>query len=246
MINEKTIADFMNSSSTSLEDFSKFINKLIKEHGREKIIATAGIDKNVLYRASNSQNITLENYYKIKQAYSTKLVEKTTHNEIKDLPIYGQIIENSKVRTLNPTQPSSMPVPHDFITAWSPVFGYLCVSGTAYTGSVFIFSGKYIEDKKNSISKKCVNRLIMAYFEDGDPVYGMILEQVDEFILIHPTTREVLKKIPFKNNVSWSKFIALVPFSLMENYEEPKYHDNIHKLEDSFHDDCGTRHKHSD
>ena len=64
----KAIDNFMSASPSSLKDFSDFINKLIKEHGREAIINTAGIDKNVLYRASNSQNITLDNYYKIKNA----------------------------------------------------------------------------------------------------------------------------------------------------------------------------------
>lgn len=246
MINEKTIADFMNTSPTSLEDFSKFINKLIKEYGREKIINEAGIDKNVLYRASNSQNITLENYYKIKQAYKEQLKTASTKSNIEDLPILGQIIDNTDIRLLNPTQPISVPVPAPFIKDWSPVFGYLCVSGTAYSGFVFIFSGKDLENHNNSIGNKCINRLIMAYPENENPQFGMILEQDDAFVMIHPRSRKVLRKIPRDNKISWSKFICLIPYSLMENYKEPKYQDNIHKLEAKFHNNCGNEHKHSE
>ena len=138
----KDIDNFMGASPSSLKDFSDFINKLIKEHGREAIINTAGIDKNVLYRASNSQNITLDNYYKIKKAYNNQLTSTSQSKFIEQLPILGQIIDNNKVRILNPTQPLNVPVPADLIKAWSPVFGYLCVSGTAYSGFVFIFTGK--------------------------------------------------------------------------------------------------------
>ena len=235
MINEKIIADFMSSSPTSLEEFSEFINKLIKEHGREKIITDAGIDKNVLYRASNSQNITLENYYKIKQAYKEQLKSTSQASNIEDLPILGQIIDNTDIRMLNPTQPISVPVPASIINNWSPVFGYLCVTGTAYSGFVFVFSGKNLEDHTNSIGNKCVNRLIMAYPENENPQYGMVLKQDDDFLLIHPRSRKVLINIPAKNNITWSKFICLIPYSLMENYKETKYQDNIHKLEDTFH-----------
>jgi len=234
MINEKTLADFMNTSPTSLEEFSEFINKLIKEHGREKIITDAGIDKNVLYRASNSQNITLENYYKIKQAYKEQLKTSTQASNIEDLPILGQIIDNTDIRMLNPTQPISVPVPASIISNWSPVFGYLCVSGTAYSGFVFVFSGKDLEEHTSFIGNKCVNRLVMVYPDNEDPQYGMVLKQDDDYVLIHPRSRKVLRKIPTKNNISWSKFICFIPYSLMENYKEPKYQDNIHKLEDTF------------
>ena len=245
MINEKTIAEFMSTSPTSLEEFSDFINKLIKEHGRETIITNAGIDKNVLYRASNSQNITLDNYYKIKKAFNNKLASSTQSSYIENLPILGQIIDNKKVRTLNPSQPKTVPVPASFIKYWSPVFGYLCTSGTAYSGFVFIFSGKGIEDKTSSVDNSCVNRLVMTYPENDDPQFGMILKQDETFILIHARTREVLAEIPKDNNISWSKFVCLIPYSLMENYQEPSYQDNIHKLEEKFHTSCGYEHKHS-
>ena len=244
MINEKTISDFMNTSPTSLKEFSDFVNKLIKEHGRETIITNAGIDKNVLYRASNSQNITLDNYYKIKKAFKDKLAHSTTPDYIQQLPILGQIIDNSKVRILNPSQPKTVPVPAPFVQEWSPVFGYLCTSGSAYSGFVFIFSGKGIENDTKTINNRAINRLVMTYNDNDDPKFGMVLKQDKSFILIHPKTREVIAKIPEDNNISWSKFLCLIPYSLMENYEEPTYQDNIHKLEEKFHSKCGDEHKH--
>tara|TARA_B100000902_G_C27156068_1_gene836233 strand:- start:68 stop:808 length:741 start_codon:yes stop_codon:yes gene_type:complete len=244
MINKKLLSEFMNTSPTSLKEFSDFINGLIKEHGRETIITNAGIDKNVLYRASNSQNITLDNYYKIKKAFHNTLKSTTQSDYINELPLLGQIVDNTKVRLLNPSQPKSVPVPAPFIQEWSPVFGYLNTSGTAYSGFVFVFSGKNLEKDNKSIGNKCVNRLIITYPEDDDPQYGMVLKVDKSFILVHPETREVIGEIPTDNNISWSKFICLIPYSLMENYEEPTYQNNIHKLEEKFHKDCGDEHKH--
>ena len=234
----KDIDNFMSTSPSSLEDFSDFINKLIKEHGREAIINTAGIDKNVLYRASNCQNITLDNYYKIKKAYNNQLTSISQSKSIEQLPILGQVIDNDKVRMLNLTQPQSVSVPADLIKAWSPVLGYLCVSGTAYSGFVFIFSGKGLDNVSSYVNNKCVNRLVMLYPENDDPMYGMIIKQDNNFVLIHVRSREVLLTIPKNNNISWSKFICMIPFSLMEDFKEPKsannkYHNNLHKLETS-------------
>ena len=231
MIN-KAINEFMSKSPSSLQEFSNFINKLIKEHGREQILNATGIDKNVLYRASNKQNITLENYYKIKQAYSEQLVGMN-NTEITNLPILGQIINNDKVRTLNPSQPQSVPVPTMFISYWTPVFGYLCTSGTAYSGFVYIFSGKGIRDTQK-INHSCVNRLIMCFPKDEDPLYGLVVLHENHYDLLHPRTREPLKRIPFVNDISWVKFCCLIPFSLMENYKEPNYQKNIDTLEQAF------------
>jgi len=230
MINQK-ITDFMSTSPSSLEDFSKFINELIKEHGREKIINTAGIDKNVLYRASNSQNITLDNYYKIKQAFKEQLVTNNS-DIISQLPILGRITDDTKVGVLNPSQPSFVPVPSPFIQQWTPVFGYLNVNSSAYSGFVYIFSTNLVKNSKQ-INHSCINRLIMAYPENDDPLLGMVIKQDGMYALIHPITRIVIKKIPFENNISWAKFIVLIPYSLMEDYKEDIYQDNIHKLEDN-------------
>jgi hypothetical protein len=238
MIN-KYIDNFMSTSPSSLKDFSDFINKLIKEHGRETIITTAGIDKNVLYRASHSQNITLDNYYKIKKAYNNQLTSTLQSEYIEQLPILGQIIDNIKVRILNPSQPNFVPVPADLVKAWSPVLGYLCVSGTAYSGFVLIFSGKGLDDVTSKINNACINRIVMIYPENEDPMYGMILKQDNNFVLIHAKTRKVLYTIPKLNSISWAKFICMIPYSLMEDHKEPesdnnKYHNNLHKLDNTF------------
>lgn len=244
MINEKIIADFMSTSPTSLKEFSDYINTLIKEHGRETIINNAGIDKNVLYRASNSQNITLDNYYKIKKAFNNQLKSLSQSNYLEQLPILGQIIGNTKVRLLNPSQPKTVPVPAPFIKEWSPVFGYLNTSASAYSGFVFIFSGKNLENDNKAINNTAVNRLVMAYPDNDEPIFGMVLKIDNSFIIVHPETRKVITEIPKDNNVSWSKFICLIPYSLMENYEETSYQNNIHKLEEKFHNGCGDEHKH--
>tara|TARA_R100000742_G_C4257058_1_gene74922 strand:- start:186 stop:938 length:753 start_codon:yes stop_codon:yes gene_type:complete len=245
MINKKLLSEFMSTSPASLKEFSEFINKLIKEHGRETIINTAGIDKNVLYRASNSQNITLDNYYKIKKAFSNQI--STPSAFIEQLPLLGQIINNTKVRLLNPSQPTTVPVPRPLITAWTPVLGYIHTSGTAYSGFVHIFSTRDLETECKSIHNKCVNRIIMTYPEDDNPEFGMLLKTGDEFILIHPETRKVIRKIPVKNNISWAKWICLIPYSLMENFQEPTpaYADTLVKLEEKFHKTCGDEHIHT-
>ena len=179
MINEKTIADFMNTSPTSLKEFSDYINTLIKEHGRETIINNAGIDKNVLYRASNSQNITLDNYYKIKKAYNNQLTSTPKPEFIEQLPILGQIIDNDKVRMLNLTQPQTVPVPADLIKAWSPVLGYLCVSGTAYSGFVFIFSGKNLD---NISIAKYLLEISKKYISHGSKVKLKYIKVLTNFL----------------------------------------------------------------
>jgi hypothetical protein len=232
MINQK-INEFMSTSPNSLKEFSEFINKLIKEHGREQIISISGVDKNVLYRASTSQNITLENYYKIKQAFNNQLKTSDNSEFIAPLPILGRITDDTKVSLLNPTQPTSVPVPTAFVEQWSPTFGYLNVNSTAYSGFVYIFSGKLIKNCE-TINNSCINRLIMAYPEEGDPLFGMVLKQEDSYSMIHPITRKVISKIPYKNNISWAKFTTLIPYSLMEDHKEEGYQNNIHKLEDSF------------
>ena len=234
MINQKTLAEFMSTSPTSLEEFSDFVNKLIKEHGRETIITNAGIDKNVLYRASNSQNITLDNYYKIKKAFNHQLKSTRQSDYIKELPILGQIVDNTKVRLLNPSQPKTVPVHAPFIEEWSPVFGYLNVSSTCYSGFVYVFSAKGLNDE-TSINQQCVNRLVMTYPHEEDPAYGMIIEVENKYVLIHPRTRKTIQRISKNNNIKWSKFICMIPFSLMENHkEDPMYEQNIEKLEKKF------------
>lgn len=230
----KNITEVMNNSPNSLEEFSEFIKELCKEHSQKDIIKKSGIDKNVLYRAINQQNITLDNYYKIKKAYSDQLKSNNASDGIDHLPILGQIIGETKVKMLNFSQPTSVPVTTSLIDKWSPVFGYLAVNETCYSNFVYVFSAKDIKDSK-TINKQCINRMVMLYPHEEDPIYGMIIVVKDKYLLIHPQTRETLIEIPKKNNIKWSKFLCIIPYSLMENHKQDnKYEDNIHKLEDDF------------
>lgn len=233
MIN-KNLADIMNNSPNSLEEFSQFIKELCKEHSQKDIIKKSGIDKNVLYRAIHQQNITLDNYYKIKKAYNEQLKNINSSDGIENLPILGQIVGETKVRVLNLAQPTFVPVTSGLIDRWSPVFGYLSVNQTCYSGFVYVFTAKDILESE-TINKQCINRMIMAYPHEEDPMYGMIIVVKDKYLLIHPQTRETLMEIPKKNNIKWAKFLCIVPFSLMESHKQGNtYEDNIHKLETDF------------
>ena len=150
----------------------------------------------------------------------------------------GQIIENTHVRTLNPTQPINVPVPAPFIVDWSPVFGYLCVSGNAYAGFVYIFSGKNLTNTEQ-INDTCINRLIMVYPENSDPLYGMILRNKKEYILIHPRSREIIKKIIISSKKQTKKQIETMnncilnqkpfPFDIEDSYRNMIIIDSIFK-----------------
>lgn len=214
MIMNKFILDMDNLQS--LEAFSAYIKELTKKHSQKEIIEKAGIDKNVLYRILNQQNITLDNYYKIVNAYPQQAEVPTNKDIISDLPILGQLIENDHVKLLNLSQPRSVPVPTVFVKEWSPVFGYLIVSHTYYSGHVTTFTSKGLEDV-NSINDQCINRIIMAYPEDRDPVYGMVVKTEKCYQIQHCRERTVLLEVPFKNKIKWAKFMCIIPYSLMEN-----------------------------
>ena len=214
MIKNKFIYDM--DDLQSLETFSVYIKELIKKHSQKEIIEKSGIDKNVLYRILNQQNITLDNYYKIVNAYPQQAEVPTNKDDISDLPILGQLIENDRVKLLNLSQPRSVPVPSGLIEVWSPVFGYLVVSHTFYSGHVILFSSKGLEDV-NCINSQCMNRIIMAYPEDRDPVYGMVVKTEKCYQIQHCRERTVLLEVPFKNKIKWAKFMCIIPYSLMEN-----------------------------
>lgn len=237
MINNKKLSEIMSDSPTSLEEFSEFIKDLIKEFSQKEIIQKAGIDKNVLYRALHQQNITLDNYYKIKKAYQNQLTKKSEVDGVSPMPILGQIVEETKIKLLNFSQPTSVPVTSGLIDRWSPVFGYLNVSGTCYSGFVYVFTGKDIDDE-TCVNNQCLNRLVMIYPHEEDPAYGMIVCAENHYTLIHPRTRKIIYSIPKKNNIKWAKFVCIIPYSLVEGYQQdPMYEQNIQKLEKSFIED---------
>lgn len=214
MIKNKFILDMDNLQS--LETFSVYIKELIKKHSQKEIIDKAGIDKNVLYRIINQQNITLDNYYKIVNAYPQQADVPTNKDIISDLPILGQLIENEGVKVLNLSQPRSVPVPTGLIERWSPVFGYLIVSRTFYSGHVTLFTSKGLNNV-NYVNNQCINRIIIAYPEDRDPVYGTVVRTEKCYQILHCRERRVLLEVPFKNKIKWAKFMCIIPYSLMEN-----------------------------
>ena len=235
MIKNKFILDMDNIQS--LEAFSVYIKELIKKYSQKEIIEKAGIDKNVLYRILNQQNITLDNYYKIVNAYPQQADVPTNKDDISDLPILGQLVENARVKLLNLSQPRSVPVPTGLIERWSPVFGYLIVSHTFYSGHVVLFSSKGLEDV-NSINDQCINRIIMAYPEDRDPVYGMVVRTEKCYQILHCRERKVLFEIPFKNKIKWVKFMCIIPYSLMENIPletQSEFDEKLKGLEEAIH-----------
>ena len=233
MIKNKFILDMNNLQS--LKAFSAYIKELTKKYSQKEIIEKAGIDKNVLYRILNQQNITLDNYYKIVNAYPKQSEVPNNKDVISDLPILGQLIENEGVKVLNLSQPRSVPVPTGLIERWSPVFGYLLVSHTFYSGHVVLFSSKSL-DNVNCINEQCVNRIIMAYPEDRDPVYGMVVRTEKCFQILHARERRVLLEVPFKNKIKWAKFMCIIPYSLMEDTPldtQSEYHEKLKALEEA-------------
>ena len=233
MIKNKFILDMDNIQS--LEAFSAYIKELTKKYSQKEIIEKSGVDKNVLYRILNQQNITLDNYYKLVKAFPDKLAEPTNPDIVSDLPLLGQLIENDKIKVLNLSQPRSVPVPTAFVEAWSPVFGYLITSSTFYSGFVIIFTTKGL-DNIDSINDQCVNRMTIAYPEDRDPVYGLVVKTSKCYQILHARERTVLLDIPFKNKVKWAKFMCIIPFSLMENVhakDNCEYHQKLTGLEEA-------------
>lgn len=233
MIKNKFILDMENIKS--LEAFSAYIRELTKKYSQKEIIEKSGIDKNVLYRILNQQNITLDNYYKIVNAYPQQADVPTNKDVISDLPILGQLIENENVKVLNLSQPRSVPVPTGLIERWSPVFGYLSVNHTFYSGHVVLFSSKDL-DNVNCVNDQCVNRIVMAYPEDRDPVYGMVVKTEKCYQIIHYKERRVLLEVPFKNKIKWAKFMCIIPYSLMEDTPldtQGEYHEKLKTLEEA-------------
>ena len=234
MIKNKFIPDMDNIQS--LKEFSFYIKELTKKYSQKEIIEKSGVDKNVLYRILNQQNITLDNYYKLVKAFPDKLVEPSNPDIVSDLPLLGQLVENDKIKVLNLSQPRSVPVPSAFVEAWSPVFGYLITSSTFYSGMVAIFTTKGLNDI-DCINDQCVNRMIMAYPEDKDPVYGMVVKTSKCYQVLHARERTVIIEVPFKNKIKWAKFMCVIPFSLMENVHDKDncdYHQKLTGLEKDF------------
>jgi len=239
MINIKFIDnsnEHMDSDNTTLEDISLHINQLIAKEGREKIVAKSGIDKNILYRLSTGGNTNLDKYLKIKNAFPTAFKKKQNNKLLVDLPILGQLVEDNMVRLLNVSQPTSTKVLSNTAKIFAPLFGYLTVSTTSYTSCVSLFSTSNINSTK--IGKQCINRIIMAYPENENPIYGVVMasgyQTTKIYRLMHPITHKLLKEIPADNNIQWAKWIAIQPFSFAENLKADDDNEHDHELNEQY------------
>lgn len=246
-MNIKFIEDYytnMDKDKTTLEDIALHINQLIAKEGKEKIVEKSGIDKNILYRLSTGGNTNLDKYLKIKNAFPSAFRTPQESKLITDCPILGQIIEDNKVKLLNMAQPTSFKMLTNTFKLFTPVFGYLSLSSSAYTGCVHLFSTANINP--NSIGKQCINRMVMVYPEDGNPLFGLIMNKSNKiFELLHPISREVLMTIPVNNKLNWSKWLSIMPFSFAENIKPDETTDNLqHDIDDKYIQDVQAIGKH--
>ena len=56
--------------SSQLKDASRLIKTLTQKYSHKEVLEKTGLDKNVLYRLENEQNVTLANFLKIKTGIS--------------------------------------------------------------------------------------------------------------------------------------------------------------------------------
>ena len=235
MIKVNNIVEFnpkMTDVKYTLETISKYINLLIAKEGRDKIVEKSGIDKNILYRLSTGGNTNLDKYLKIRNAFPTAFKDKVESSLLSDCPILGQIIEDHKVRLLNVSQPTSFKVLSNTAKQFSPLFGYLNVSATAYTNSVHLFSTSNLNS--DILNKQCINRIIMAYPEDNNPIYCLAMSDQKGYQLVEPLTRKVIMTVPIKNNVKWAKWISLTSFSLAENIKPDENNEHDHLVNEQY------------
>ena len=212
MINNMFI-DYMNKAPTTLKEIAVYFEQLSKEYTDKQIAHKSGVDKNVIYRIRNAENITIENYLKIRNAFPNAF-RPEPQPDVSDLPILGQIINESKIQVLNPSQPTSLKVPTELINGWQPVFGYYYNDKSHYDGCIHIFTTKNITSE--TVNQQCHNRLVMIYPKDQSPIYAYCHRINETYKFFHTINKEELFACPLKNDLRWSRFVAVVPFSLME------------------------------
>lgn len=226
MINDKFI-EYMNTSPKTLKDLAIYFEQLSKKYSDKHIATQSGVDKNVIYRLRNAENITLDNYLKIRNAFPNAFKPEPLPF-ISDLPILGQIVGEKSVQVLNPTQPTTVPVPTPLIEQWKPVYGYLYADNSSYYhGCVHLFTGKDVDTSK--VTDQCNNRIIMIYPEDLSPKLVACVKVKDKYHFFHTLTKEEINSVPLKNNLRWAKFLCVMPYSMMEfagKTEGVQEHDN--------------------
>jgi len=229
----KSVENIINMDEVNvntLKDASELIKHLIKNHSTKEVLKKTGLDKNVIYRLENEQNVTLENFLKIKKAFPD--VFNKTNESLGKVPIIGQIIGDNKVRTLNPSQPTEFTAPITLIKRFKPLYAYINVSETGYNSCAHIFSTADIEYEK--INNQCLNRLILMFPKDT-VYFGYIEKCNEEFCLRSTRDKKSMYTIPEKNNIQWAKWICMLPFSMMEystNSEAQNEYKNTLKFND--------------
>ena len=217
-----------------LKDASELIKNLVKKYTKPEIIKQTGLDKNVIYRLENQQNVTLENFLAIKRAFPD---EFNNNNEIGEIPIMGEI-NGSKVLPLNPSQPKNFNAPAKALEDWSPCIAYINKQPNAFSGTVRIFSSKHIDEK--TINQQCFNRLILLFPEQSEPLFGVCRPNIKgtTWQLLDVYTGEELTKGKINDKIIWWRYAFTTSLYLMENHvskeyneiETEKWYHNIHKI----------------
>lgn len=224
--------DTRNMSSVdvkSIKDASRLIKTLTQKYSHKEVLEKTGLDKNVLYRLENEQNVTLANFLKIKQAFPDVFNGSFVNKGIGKIPIIGQIVDDLKVKPLNPSQATNFVAPITLIKRFSPVYAYTNVSTTGYNTCVHIFSTADID--YTTINSQCLHRLILAFpSEKPDVYFGYIDKNKDMYELKSAKNRQTIHTFPEKNTVEWAKWICMLPVSMMEYAPHSPEHDDYIKF----------------
>lgn len=235
MVDIKVNNSFMSSVDVKeLKDASELIKNLIRKYSKPEVLKLTGLDKNVIYRLENQQNVTLENFLAIKRAFPDDF---NNNNEIGEIPIMGEI-SGSKVLPLNPSQPKHFNAPAKALEDWSPCIAYMNTQPNAFTGTVRIFSSKHIDEKR--INTQCFNRLIMVFPENNVPKFGVCRPNIkgSTWQLLDAYTGEELIKGKTNDKLIWWRYAFTTSLYLMENHVSQEYnkdkteqwYHNVHKL----------------
>lgn len=204
----------------TLEEASEVIKYLIKTYSTPEIIKKSGVDKNVLYRLEHKQNVTLDNWLKIKRCFPEVFEE--TNSAIGEIPIIGQINGNEIV-PINPSQPKVFQAPQKAIEDWSPCICFINNQPNAFTGSIRMFSTKGVDHEQ--INSKCFNRLVIMYPENSLPKFGVLrpnMKQTSwELLDVYKGTKLLSGKVGDK--MSWWRYTFTTSLYLMENETAEKY-----------------------
>tara|TARA_B100001057_G_scaffold158449_1_gene159025 strand:+ start:1169 stop:1876 length:708 start_codon:yes stop_codon:yes gene_type:complete len=205
---------------TNLNEASEVVKYLINKYSREEIIKKANIDKNVLYRLEHSQNVTLDNWLKIKRGYPELFIADPV--AIGEIPIMGQIVGN-KIIPLNPAQPKVFNAPAKAVEDWSPCIAYLNHQPNAFQGSIRIFSTRNIDS--DTIGQQCFNRLVLMFPHNDEPKFGVCRPNIKltSWKLHDPYNGDVLLNGNVGDKVSWWRWTFTTSLYVMENETSKKY-----------------------